>query len=225
MAKALPTTNSIGISRAIEIWDIIGVKDYNFGSMPFDEKALSIKTWEGCDNVTYDSNKGKYNRLNNAVMEALQIANNNKPVVMRIFNGKISKICKVTKADARNSVNKKLNMASGFLTNSVKWNDKLNLKLDVYEKTITKTMIDLQSAGYTSEEAKEMLIQAVDARRKIEYTLGKPTDQVRKELAKEILGTLDSSPALIACDNKMKNKLNRTDKYTEDANKRRKRKK
>jgi hypothetical protein len=221
MVKALPTINAIGTTKAIEIWDVLGVAEYNFGAMPFDEKELSIRTWEGCDSNSYNENKGKYNRLNNMVMQVIRDNNNGKPVVMRVRKDGMSKICKVTKPDARRGVILRINGAAGLITSAVKWNDKLSLGVDVYEKTISQTLLTLSQAGYTSEEAKEMLVQAVDARKKIEYTLGKSTNQVRQELAKEILKELDASPALIANDKRVEDKHGTKDGYTIEADARR----
>jgi hypothetical protein len=217
--KALP--GKIGVVRATEIWDILGLKDYNFGAMPFTEEEVSIKTWEGCDNSTaYNQDKEKWNRLNDAIMEFLRI-DKGRPILMRVRKGNVSKICKVTKHDARNTNIRRINIAAGCITNAQVWNESLKLGMDVYEKTITTTMVGLQKQGFTAEEAKEILTQAVEARKQIEYINGKSHDEVRKELAKEILGQLDFSPKLIANDEKIKAAFGRTDKYTEESEERR----
>jgi len=216
--KALP--GKIGIARAKEIWEILGLKDYNFGAMPFTEEEVSIKTWEGCDHTSYPELKEKWNRLNDMVMDCIRIESG-KPVLMRVRNSSVSKICKVTKHDARNTNMRRINMAAGCLVNAQVWNEGLKLGMDVYEKTITTTMIGLQKQGFTSEEAKEILTQAVEARKQIEYINGKSHDQVRKELASEILGELNLSPKLIAQDEKIKTAFGRTDKYTKESEARR----
>lgn len=203
MAKAIARGDKRGILRAIEIWEALGIKKWNFGAMPFDEEELSINTWDGCTKKSYKEKKANYNRLNNLVIKMITNLNNGTPLVMRVRKNKVSKICKSTKPDGRSGVGRRINIAVGCMSSAQNINTKLTLGIDVYEKVMTGTLDKLQIAGHSSDEATEMMVQAINARKKIEYALGKSAKQIRKELCNDLLKELDNKPALIENDKRV----------------------